>query len=186
MMIVMCAHVSRSLRGRLAREGQTMPERRAHEPVPVAREHMSLTVHRANTMPERRAHEPVPVAREHMSLTVHSQYHAGTESSQARPGGVATMDDYVRTCMCGAPGRESDARDPPIDVCSRLSALVCLRAVNGDVCVCVFPSLDCIVEKKVASQRPIVPSSSALPDRYRSEWAAPDGSGGTRTHFSMV
>ena len=27
------------------------------------------------------------------------------------------------------------------------------------MCVCVFPSLDCIVEKKVASQRPIVPSS---------------------------
>ena len=25
--------------------------------------------------------------------------------------------------------------------------------------MCVFPSLDCIVEKKVASQRPIVPSS---------------------------
>ena len=50
-------------------------------------------------------------------------------------------------------------------------------------CVCVFPSLDCIVEKKVASQRPIVPSSSALPDRYRSEWAAPDGSGGTRSTF---
>ena len=59
------------------------------------------------------------------------------------------------------PGRESGARDRPIDVCSRLSALVCLRAVNGDVCVCVFPSLDCTVEKKVASQRPIVPSSSA-------------------------
>ena len=69
------------------------------------------------------------------------------------------MDDYVRTCMCGAPGRESDARDRLIDVCSRLSALVCLQAVNGDVCVCVFPSLDCIVEKKVATQRPIVPSS---------------------------
>ena len=27
------------------------------------------------------------------------------------------------------------------------------------MCVCVCPSLDCIVEKKVASQRPIVPSS---------------------------
>ena len=27
------------------------------------------------------------------------------------------------------------------------------------MCVCVFPSLDCIVEKKVASQRPMVPSS---------------------------
>ena len=91
------------------------------------------------------------------------------------------MDDYVRTCMCGAPGRESAARDRPIDMCSRLSALVCPRAVNGDVCVCVFPSLDCIVEKKVASQRPIVPSSSALPDRYRSEWAAPDGSMVART-----
>ena len=64
-MIVMCAPLSRSLRGRPAREGHTMPERRAHEPVPVAREHMSLTVHRANTMPERRAHEPVPEAREH-------------------------------------------------------------------------------------------------------------------------
>ena len=76
---------------------------------------------------------------------------------------VATMDDYVRTCMCGAPGRESDARDRPIDVCSRLSALVCLQAVKyGDVCVCVFPSLDCIVEKKVASQRPIVPSLTCL------------------------
>ena len=73
MMIVMCAHVSRSQRGRLAREGHTMPERRAHEPVPVAREHMSLTVHRANTMPERRAHEPVPVAREHLSLTVYTE-----------------------------------------------------------------------------------------------------------------
>ena len=67
-----------------------MPERRAHEPVPVARKHVSLTVHRANSMPERRAHEPVPVAREHMSLTVHSQYHAGTESSRARPGGTRT------------------------------------------------------------------------------------------------
>ena len=53
-------------------------------------------------------------------------------------------------------------RDRPIDVCSRLSALVCLQAVNGDVCVCVFPSLDCIVEKKVASQRPIVPSLTCL------------------------
>ena len=53
-------------------------------------------------------------------------------------------------------------RDRPIDVCSRLSALVCLQAVNGDVCVCLFPSLDCIVEKKVASQRPIVPSLTCL------------------------
>ena len=44
-------------------------------------------------------------------------------------------------------------------MCSRLRYGVCPRAVNGDVCVCVFPSLDCIVEKKVASQRPIVPSS---------------------------
>ena len=40
--------------------------------------------------------------------------------------------------------------------------LVCLQAVNGDVCVCVFPSLDCIVEKKVASQRPIAPSLTCL------------------------
>ena len=75
---------------------------------------------------------------------------------------LATIDDYARTCMCGAPGRASAARDRPIDMCSRLSALVCPRAVDGNVCVCVFPSLDCIVEKKVASQRPIVPSSSAL------------------------
>ena len=29
-------------------------------------------------------------------------------------------------------------------------------------CVCVFPSLDCIVEKKVASQRPIAPSLTCL------------------------
>ena len=30
------------------------------------------------------------------------------------------------------------------------------------MCVCVFPSLDCIVEKKVASQRPIAPSLTCL------------------------
>ena len=156
MMIVMCAHVSRSLRGRLAREGQTMPERRAHE--------------------------PVPVAREHMSLTVHSQYHAGTESSQARPGGVATMDDYVRTCMCGAPGRESAARECPIDMCSRPSALVCPRAEDGK-CVCVFRQvLRHVIQWPTSSTRD--PCSSALPDRYRSEWAAPDGSSRARVRPS--
>ena len=120
---------------------------------------------------------PVPC---YVSLVRYGQLYSRFFYSSSLPTAgwfVATMDDYVRTCMCGAPrGRESAARDRPIDMCSRLSALVCPRAVNGDVCVCVFPSLDCIVEKKVASQRPIVPSSSALPDRYRSEWAAPDGS----------
>ena len=35
-----------------------MTERRAHEPVPEARAHLSLT--ELNTMTERRAHEPVP------------------------------------------------------------------------------------------------------------------------------
>ena len=83
-------------------------------------------------------------------------------SELADEGVMLRLWMYVRTCMCGAPGRESDARDRPIDVCSRLSALVCLQAVNGDVCVCVFPSLDCIVEKKVASQRPIAPSLTCL------------------------
>ena len=159
MMIVMCAHVSRSLRGRLAREGQTMPERRAHE--------------------------PVPVAREHMSLTVHSQYHAGTESSQARPGGVATMDDYVRTCMCGAPGRESAARDRPIDMCSRPSALVCPRAEDGK-CVCVFRQVFKTRGYSGRHHRTQDPCSSALPDRYRSTWAAPDGSLVARTRGVMA
>ena len=84
------------------------------------------------------------------------------------------MDDYVRTCMCGAPGRESDARDRLIDVCSRLSALVCLQAVNGDVCVCVsFFRLHRGEEGRVAASHSPEPD---VPDRYRSEWAAPDGS----------
>ena len=65
----------------------------------------------------------------------------------------------VSTCMCGTRARQRP--DRLTHMCSRLRYGVCPRAVNGDVCVCVFPSLDCIVEKKVASQCPIhvVPSS---------------------------
>ena len=97
---------------------------------------------------------------------------------------VATMDDYVRTCMCGAPGRESDARDRPIDVCSRLSALVCLQAVNGDVCVCVFPLCFSFFRLHRGEEGRVAASHSPepdVPDRYRSEWAAPDGSMVART-----
>ena len=92
------------------------------------------------------------------------------------------MDDYVRTCMCGAPGRESAARDRPIDMCSRLSALVCPRAEDGSVCVCVSPFFKtCGHSGRHRRPKSQDPCSSALPDRYRSEWAAPDGSMVART-----
>ena len=81
---------------------------------------------------------PVPC---YVSLVRYGQLYSRFFYSSSLPTAgwfVATMDDYVRTCMCGAPrGRESAARDRPIDMCSRLSALVCPRAVNGDVCVCL-------------------------------------------------
>ena len=75
---------------------------------------------------------------------------------------VATMDDYVRTCMCGAPGRESAARDRPIDMCSRPSALVCPRAEDGK-CVCVFRQVflrhvDTVAD--IVDPRPVLVSSA--------------------------
>ena len=82
--------------------------------------------------------------------------------------------------MCGAPGRESTARDRPIDMCSRLSALVCPRAEDGK-CVCVFRQVFKTRGYSGRHHRTQDPCSSALPDRYRSKWAAPDGSMVART-----
>ena len=70
------------------------------------------------------------------------------------------MDDYVRICMRGAPGRES-ARDRPIDMCSRLSALVCPRAEDGK-CVCAFRQVlrhvDTVAD--IVDPRPVLVSSA--------------------------
>ena len=75
--------------------------------------------------------------------------------------------------------RES-ARDRPIDMCSRLSALVCPRAEDGK-CVCVFRQVFKTRGYSGRHHRTQDPCSSALPDRYRSKWAAPDGSMVART-----
>ena len=68
---------------------------------------------------------PVPC---YVSLVRYGQLYSRFFYSSSLPTAgwfVATMDDYVRTCMCGAPrGRESAARDRPIDVRCRRASLI--------------------------------------------------------------